>query len=222
MNIMSTSTGIVNLATASSRLGVCHLADGTSSTGGVHLNNGDTSSGNTQIMNGASQTGNLNLGATTNSVVIHVNRPLTIGYSPTAITTDTQIGYTVKDTIVASAVTSGLFTDLFTPITLPAGVWLVTYSIRFASTSATTVTDAFAFSNTGNPAGTNPLQISGFTYPIITTGGCSLVLGGTFVVTSTGSTTYTVQFVFNYTGSAVSLFSDTTPFGSSVRRVRIA
>ena len=67
------------------------MADGTSSTGAVHLNNGDTASGNTQIMNGASQTGNLNLGGA-NSVVINVNRPLTIGYT-SAPSTVNMIGF---------------------------------------------------------------------------------------------------------------------------------
>jgi hypothetical protein len=131
MNIASTSTGIVTLAVSANRTGVLNLGDGNSSTGAVHINNGSSSSGNTRIMNGTSQSGELTLGGVGNTVVIAVNRPLTLGYSSYPITTSSQMGYTTSPTITW---TGTQFTTIATSASLPPGNYIWTFSISLTGT----------------------------------------------------------------------------------------
>lgn len=136
MNIASTSTGIVTLATSASRTGVLNLGDGASSTGAVHVNNGASSSGNTRIMNGSGQSGELTLGGS-NTVVIAVNRPMTVGYTTTALTSFNQIGYTQTTTVTFSRTFNSTFTA-FSPYAtqLPVGVYMISYWVYIQTATA--------------------------------------------------------------------------------------
>jgi hypothetical protein len=141
MNIASTSTGIVTLAAGASRTGVLNLGDGNNSTGAVHINNGTSSSGNVRIMNGASQSGELTLGGTSNTVVIAVNRPLTVGYTPPAnlLASLAYIGGVWSATSVF-AYTIGTTSAAYAPLNdLPNGRYLFQVYVFMPGTAPTQV-----------------------------------------------------------------------------------
>jgi hypothetical protein len=222
VNICLGSTGSVKLAVASNRSGVLNLGDGASSTGGVHLNNGATASGNTRIMNGTNQSGELTLGDAGNTVVIALNRPLTIGYAPSAITTSSQLGYTTTDDIsLTGSIPNGAVTPLFTAKLLPAGVWLITYSVRFRSAGTTTITAFYIWGQDSISVQSPPYAMNsqGNTFTANTDGFTNT---GTFVVTSNGSTTYNIGVYMNRSGSTISIDFGLPDFGSVVKRTRIA
>jgi len=224
VNICLSSTGSVKLAVVSNRSGVLNLGDGASSTGAVHLNNGATASGNTRIMNGTNQSGELTLGDTTatNTVVIAVNRPLTLGYAPSAITTSSQLGYTTTDAItLTGAIPNAVVTPIFTAIILPAGVWLITYSLRLRSSGTTTVASYYMWGEDSITVQTPTYAMNAENTAFITdTNGFSNT--GTFVVTSTGTTTYNIGIYIAYSGSTILIDFGLPDFGSVVRRTRIA
>jgi hypothetical protein len=208
-NINTGTAGAVDIGNATNTTSINGIT--TNITGGT-TNINTTLDGNTIIGN-SSGTGNFTL-----------NKPITTGYLPSTITS-TQIGYKVKDTITTTTITSAAFANAFAPITLPAGVWLITYSLRFIPTASVTTGDIFTFSNINSTiAPVPPLQISG-TSAVQTISTSGIVFGGTFVIPSDGTTTYTISFVVGFSGAlgtTMSIQSDTSAYGSSVFRTKIA
>jgi hypothetical protein len=132
MNIGTLNTsGDINIGTNSARSGVLHLGNGTSSTGAVHINNGTSSTGNTQIMHGTGASGTLNLGNTAvgNSVVINVNRPLSLTYKP-SVTSVGTLGYVYSPTYTWRTVANQSVASQ----ALPIGVYMMTFSISLTGT----------------------------------------------------------------------------------------
>jgi hypothetical protein len=131
MNIGTTNTVDMNIGTNTSRTGTLHLGDGDSSSGGIHINNGTSSTGNTQIMNGTSGSGTLNLGSTAvgNSVVINVNRPLSLTYKP-SVTSVGTLGYVYSPTYTWRTTANQSVASQ----ALPIGVYQMTFSISLTGT----------------------------------------------------------------------------------------
>ena len=131
MNIGTTNTVDMNIGTNTSRTGTLHLGDGDSSSGAIHINNGSSSTGNTQIMNGTSGTGTLNLGSTAvgNSVVINVNRPLSLIYKPSSTSVGT-LGYVYSPTYTWRTNAN----QTVATQALPIGVYQMTFSISLTGT----------------------------------------------------------------------------------------
>jgi hypothetical protein len=172
------------------------------------LNIGDTGSAGITIGNASSS--------------LTINNPLTVGYVPSAITTTSQIGYTVADTIdFTGAYTSSTAGTFFTGYkTLPAGVWLIQFSSRVRSAGISTLTRWY-FWGENSVDGSAPIQAytSSSATTVIDTEGLSAA--GTFTVTSNGSGGYNIFAYFVYTGSAVNI-DKSAGFGSNVKRTRIA
>ena len=78
----------------------------------------------------------VNIGHTTATTAIKINRPLTIGYSP-VFTTATQIGYTISTTTANTGIATQTVWNpqflIFNGLTLGSGVWLINYSCRLAT-----------------------------------------------------------------------------------------
>jgi hypothetical protein len=222
MNIASTSTGIVTLAAGASRTGVLNLGDGNNSSGAVHINNGVSSSGNVRIMNGSGQSGDLTLGGTSNTVVIEVNRPLTLGYAPAALASSNMLGFTTTDEItLTGTIPNGALTSIFSALTLPVGVWLITYSVRYRSAGTSTIT-AYYIWGQDSITGQDPPKALNATNTTFITNGDGFANTGTFVVSSTGTTTYVVRLYMAYSGSDMRIDLGTPDFGSEITRTRIA
>jgi hypothetical protein len=236
---------VLHLGDGDTSSGGIHIGNGNGASNNVQILNGayttGQTAGNVNILTGSHTgtitNGNVNIQTVTSkgtctignsastlslsSGTINVNSPLTVGYVPSAITTTSQIGYTVKDTIGATSMVSGVDTNSFGPITLPAGVWLITYSFRFLSAGSSILTQYFIYNNNGSIYSTVPLHIQcNTTTQYLASNGIGL--SGSYYIVSDGTTTYTLTLNLIYTGSAMSIQSDTTAFGSSVRRVRIA
>jgi hypothetical protein len=193
MNIGTTNTVEMNIGTNTSRTGILHLGDGESSTGGVHVNNGSTATGNTQIMNGTSQSGNLNLGGVDNTVNINVNRPMTINYNPSSLSTGTQIGYTYTPTVTWTNSSSSSICSQ----SLTQGIYQLNFSI---STTGTFVDNFIYLYNTTTPS---PIPSLSYRIPFIRTGASyNLCTGSSIVKMTSTQTLYLVNYSANsQTGS---------------------
>jgi hypothetical protein len=222
LSLNATLNSQINIGTLTSRGTGIFIGSGNSATGQVYINTGGTASGATNIMTGVNQSGNFNLGDAGNAVVININRPLTIGYAPSAITTTSQIGYTVRDTIdFTGAYTSSTAGTFFTSYkTLPAGVWLIQFSSRVRSAGTSTLTRWY-FWGENSVDGSAPINAytSSSATTVIDNEGLSAA--GTFTVTSDGSVGYNIFAYFVYSGSAVNI-DKSAGFGSNVKRTRIA
>jgi len=143
--------------------------------------------------------------------------PLTIGYSPSQITNLNQIGYTIEDVLKTDTMGLGGRPLFATDVLLPAGVWLVTYYMRWSINGTCTQVNTY---------GTD--SINGATRPYgqyISTTPTSDAIGayGTFVITSNGSLSYNIACFLNFSIST----QTATPNGSGnyrsiVTRTRIA
>jgi hypothetical protein len=104
--------------------GILHLGGALNRTGAINIGNG------ANIAN----TSAINLSSTASAGIINVNRPLTITYLPSAITTTNVIGYS----IVGTNITGSSFAANFnaSTITIPhAGVYLFTTNMNLIGTS---------------------------------------------------------------------------------------
>jgi hypothetical protein len=72
--------------------------------------------------------GDVNIGTVGGATFTTINRPLTVGYVPSAITNNTQIGY-VYVGVINNVAVSSTFTYC-TISSIPTGVWLFTWSIQ--------------------------------------------------------------------------------------------
>jgi hypothetical protein len=222
-NITSLSSGTINVGTNDSVINIGNNATQVSNiiigSKGTALPSGSNNIviggvGNNTTISGT----NVNLGATS----LNINSPLTIGYAPSAITTTSQIGYTVADTIdFTGAYTSSTVGTFFTSYkTLPAGVWLIQFSSRVRSAGTSTLTRWF-FWGQNSVDGSTPVQAYTSSSATTVIDGEGLSAGGTFTVTSDGSVGYNIFAFFAYSGSAVNI-DKSAGFGSNVKRTRIA
>jgi hypothetical protein len=162
--------------------------------------------------------GDVNIGTVGGATITTINRPLTVGYVPSAITNNTQIGYTVEDTINITTLTSGNQFAFTTGVTLPAGVWLITASFRITGPSVVVTDQNYGI----NIVGTVPTITYGqyLLTGSITASGLSYT--GTGVVVSNGTTAYNVQLYIVYSGGSLAVSPSSNSSGSNIRRTRIA
>jgi len=213
-------TGVINIGTYAGRNAIIHIGDGDNNVAGsaVHINNGLNAASNVQILNGTGSTGIINLGSATSTTqvnsILTLARPIVLGTVPTA---NTQLGYTVFDTITNTGnITSFTAFNIFSSyVSLPAGVWLITFSVRIKSTVAMTI-QSYNIYGVDNVGGVAYGQTTN-TYPSSTT---DIGNTGTFVISSSGSSTYNVTIFLGYTTGTASL-NLAGAYSSNVQRTRI-
>ncbi len=136
----ATATSLtINIGTGASQSGAINIGTGTTTAKNITIGTG---SGGTTLLRGAnvelqSNNSGANLlfssatggsltvgGTTTGSQVLNINRPFTPLYLPSAITANTQIGFTASttDNTFTQAV-AGVYNIL--SVSLPSGVWMV-------------------------------------------------------------------------------------------------
>lgn len=219
-NLWTNATGEINIGTLGGRSALIHIGDGDNnlSGSGVHINNGLNTASNVQILNGTGSTGTINLGSATSTT--NCNCPLRLIYSPTNLTATNQLGYSTFDTITnTTALPSGTTSSVFTSnVSLPTGVWLITYSIRIQSVA---VMNGIALNLYGvdNINGVNLCYGQTNLTPSATT---SIGGTGTFVIKSGvgGVNVYNINCYVAYTTGSPSILT-TGSFQSNVQRTRI-
>jgi hypothetical protein len=111
--------------------GSVNIANGTLQTTTVNIASG-TGTGAVTIGNSANAT-NINGG------IINLAQPPTFTYTTLLPLSTFQIGHTLRSILpIHTNITSGIFTNPFTALTLAQGVWSVYYQIRLKATSSTT------------------------------------------------------------------------------------
>jgi hypothetical protein len=107
---------------------------------------------------------------------------------------------------------------MMTNVTLPAGVWLITFSLVAESTTTSTITRyaVYGFDSVTSPAQAHTLDT---TTRVISTDGLSST--GSFTVSSSGTTYYNVACNITYSGGSMT-FKTSGTFFSVVKRTRIA
>jgi hypothetical protein len=179
IGLLATRTGDINIGN-NIEGGIVKIANNMSATSTASVQAGTTNRG-THYYRGANinicdDGGNVNIGVAS-SGTITLNRPITTGYSPSAITAS-QIGFSYKYSFASSVVVAGgnltvaSFTN--TPIGIylftcgPSTIFTVTTATRadFQFTTTTNITALTAFTNMemgGNLIGKMPLTV---TFPI--------------------------------------------------------
>jgi hypothetical protein len=162
--------------------------------------------------NGSAVSGNGSLSITAGTFAI--SPPLTLGTPPTA---STMLGFTLYDTIsYITTIPAYSAINLFSSyVSLPAGVWLITYSLRIESGVAMTIQsyNTYGLDNFG------AIAYGQFTntYDSPQT---AIGSSGSFVINSSGSSTYNIALFFGYT-TGTPTFNLAGFFSSYVQRTRI-
>ena len=148
--------------------------------------------------------------------------PLTPVYDTIAITSD-KIGYTVLESLTLDSIAPYGDRNMFTAVTLPRGVWSISFSIRMVSDnpSGTTINEYAIWVRDSITYNATPFsQISNNVPQIIKT----LSLNGTGILTSDGTTAYTIPIylVYNLSSPDIIRLQTTNDYKSAVRRTRIA
>ena len=204
MNIGATSTAGINIGTIAGRSAVIHIGDGDNNLAGsgVHVNNGLNTASNVQILNGSGSTGTITLGSSTSTTnvnsILTLAKPVVLG---TVATVNTQLGFVVVETINATTIATSTTTNAFTTnVTLPSGIWLINYSLRLEPTAGTSVITSFftyGKDNAGTPVIYGQSALTGSFSAVTGTGLCT---NGSFVISSSGTTTYNIPMFVTYTG----------------------
>jgi hypothetical protein len=222
----SSSNGTVNImgsvGGSSGRVNVCVGSGGGVTASECNISTG-TTIGTVSIGNSANAVNinsmALSLGTATKTLTIQT--PITVGYT-TNPSASNQIGYVINDTINATTIAPNTGVNTFTTnVTLPAGVWLITYGLRLeptAGTSTATLCASYIVDNALQTYATN--STSNLTSITINPnqGWCST---GSYVMKSTGSTTYNVGVYIIYSGGTNFGFLKTGVTASYVQRTRI-
>ena len=136
-NLLLSSQSIDNASSVSN--GTIFIGFGQSAGAGT-LNFGTAlnRTGAINIGNGANvaNTSAINLSSTASAGVINVNRPLTLNYLPSAITTS-QLGSKIDGTVGVTIIGAGTTVTLYSLTNLPAGIWMIQCNTRFVSASTT-------------------------------------------------------------------------------------
>jgi len=208
-NLWTNATGEIFIGTLGGRSALIHIGDGNSNLAGsgVHINNGTNTASNVQILNGTGSTGTINLGSATSTT--NVNCPLRITYAPSALTTNTMIGWTVKQDFTSAPFTLGSASVIASQSISTAGVYMVNWgfqylnttpvtylftNIAYGATAATLNPLVFTLGNWGNASlgnvGGNNFQSSGGSAVVTATAGSFInlilnTLGGTSTTAGT-------------------------------------
>jgi len=168
----------------------------------------------------------LNTNSATNTNIGHVNgqlnifTPIRVGYTPSTLTSNTMIGYTVEDSITATNIVNATNYNAFiTNVTLPAGVWLISYSFKITGSASITMTELYSagLDSANGDAKAYAQNINGATVTSTLFG-----TSGTFAVSSTGTTGYNIRIFSRFSGGTLTVDNSSVTFKSLIRRTRIA
>jgi hypothetical protein len=210
--MMTGGTGLVTIG--SSSVGSITLNSGTqlnigtSGTGQITLGKtaaNTTIAGNNTYLRGAST---LNIGD--NSAVsitigniaasTTINNPLTIGYAPTAITADTQIGRTVESVFATNISLSTSGDNSIVTLTIgTAGVFIINFSFRYGGAS-TAVANCESWFNTSTGGAIQYGNQAYYSNPNAVMGSNVICQAGSAVITTTAVSTITFHTFITYTG----------------------
>jgi hypothetical protein len=181
-NLWTNATGEINIGTLGGRSAVIHIGDGDNNIAGssVHINNGLNTASNVQILNGTGSTGTINLGSSTSTT--NANCPIRVTYNPSALTTNTMIGWTTTRVNTGQPLTLGSPSVVEPQLITTAGVYLFTWTTQYNNSTPVT----YFFTNIASGA------LATTTSPFVNTssnwGNASLgVFSGAPIQTSGGS-----------------------------------
>lgn len=121
-----TGSGAISIATGTNTAGA-QVSIGSTSLTALNLKGVQTNVETTTLNLNTNGTGNTLIGTSGGSNSITINRPLTVGYVPSAITANTQIGYVNKPTVTWTNLGD---TTICSQNSLEAGVYMVSWNIQ--------------------------------------------------------------------------------------------
>jgi hypothetical protein len=155
--------------------------------------------GSIVVLNG--QGGDLNLGGVS-SGTINLYRPLTVVYSPSALTSLTQIGATTFVTFVNNITNIPFLGQTIATLTIgTAGVYIINYSFRYAG-SSTSVANCESWFQTSTNGSIQFGNQAYFSNPNATLGSNVICQSGSAVITATSTSTISFFVFITYTGPA--------------------
>jgi len=145
-NLWTNATGEINIGTLGGRSALIHIGDGNSNLAGsgVHINNGTNTASNVQILNGVGSTGTINLGSATSTT--NANCPISVTYNPSALTTNTMIGWTTTRVNTGQPLTLGGTRVVEPQLITTAGVYLFCWTTQYNNSTPVT----YLYSNIAN------------------------------------------------------------------------
>jgi len=231
-NLITGTTNINTSGTANTSIGVTGSTTtivGTTNinaTSGQNTTIGTTSSGTTTLqsatINLGSTVSNIALGALTGAGVTTLNKPLRPAYVSSAITSN-DIGYTVYETLTLDNIDPFADRNMFSAVTLPKGVWLIQCTARINSDNGagTNMNDYVFWCRDSIDYNARPIFMFGNSNTLLVK---SLTNSSSGIITSDGTTSYTIAFYMTYTNTAPNIIrlQTTGDYKSSVKRTRIA
>lgn len=232
-NVITGTTNINTSGTSNTSIGV----NGSTTTilGATNIN---TSGGNVTTIGNLSAGGiinmnspDINIGTTTSFVNLgtltgagqnRLNKPLTPLYESSAIGVN-NIGYTVFETLTLGEIAPYGDRNMFPAVTLPKGVWLIQCTGRIFSDNGagTNVAGAVFWCRDSIDYNARPIfQFGNSNTQLIKT----LTNSSSAVITSDGTTSYTIAFYIEYANVAPNIIrlQTTGDYKSMVKRTRIA
>lgn len=154
-----------------------------------------------------------------------INRPITVTYNPSAISSSTQIGYQISDSSNGTSLPQNSAAFVRTPgLTLPIGVWQVQIDMVYNITVATSQYTVFQYGITTNINGNQASDCIPYArYRFDSTS--SLSTGSYFntasaIVSNTASTTYYGIFKISLNNANPTSVATLTTF--SIQATRLA
>jgi hypothetical protein len=214
VNVTGTTTAISG-ATNINTSGSSTTTIGNISAGGIiNMNSPDINIGTT--------TSFVNLGTLTGAGQNRLNKPLTPLYESSAIGVN-NIGYTVYETLTLGQIDPYSDRNMFPAVTLPKGVWLIQCTARINSDNAsgTNINDYVFWCRDSIDYNVRPIFMFGNSNTLLVK---TLTNSTSAIITSDGTTSYTIAFYMTYTLSAPDILrlQTTGDYKSSVKRTRIA
>jgi hypothetical protein len=195
-------TATLNIQNASTSANIINIGSATSATNILGLRAATLDSITSSVLSVGSNV--LTTGVNLNNKVLSgltygVNQFVTLSTN-TALPSATQIGYvlstaTASATLSAAAPSVGF--NVFTNLPVPAGVWMINYSVRLQTSSATNSTiSIYSFNGNGSQTqGQYGISLSTATY-IVNNGINSMFGTGSFVVSYTAATNLNIGCFF--------------------------
>jgi len=198
----ATRTATLNIQNGSASANIVNIGSVTSATNILGLRAATLDSITSSVLSVGSNV--LTTGVNLNNKVLSgltygVNQFVTLSTN-TAVPSATQIGYvlsTATASATLSAAASGVGFNVFTNLPVPAGVWMINYSVRLQTSSATNSTiSIYSFNGSGaQTQGQYGISLSTATY--IANNGINSMFGtGSFVVSYTAATNLNIACFF--------------------------
>ena len=152
--------------------------------------------------------GNTNIGATTGGGIVSFYSPLTVGYTPSALTSSSMIGGRITSfPSTALALNQSTGSQVITTLTLPVGVWICSFQVQYNTSVSTTFTSTSTYMFISTPIsgesliyGSNRNFVSQTTTP-----SNILILSGSGTIRNTTSQTLSLVDESRYTTASGTL-----------------